>query len=361
MTAAAAAFLRLGVIEGDGIGPEIVRVAIAAADAACVREGFRVDWMPLPGCAAAITSHGTPMPASTIEALGNLDGWVLGPHDSAAYPPEHRATLNPSGMLRKRFDLFANVRPAAVMPGVPALAPPCDLVIVRENTEGFYADRNMYAGAGEFMPTPEVALTVGVFTRPAIERIANVACALAMRRRRKLTIVHKANVLRATEFFRDICREVASAYPGLAVDGYHVDAMAAYLVRDPGRFDVVVTENMFGDILSDLAGELCGSLGLAASINAGERVAMAQAAHGSAPDIAGRDIANPVAMVLSTAMLIRWLGDSQGKAAWIAAADRIDAAVSGVLGRGICTPDLGGTAGTRSFGDAVNAWVSEQG
>ncbi|MCA9832069.1 MAG: isocitrate/isopropylmalate dehydrogenase family protein [Dehalococcoidia bacterium] len=360
MTDGPAASLRLGVIEGDGIGPEIVRVAVAAADAACLREGLRVDWMPLPGCAAAIASHGTAMPASTIGALANLDGWILGPHDSAAYPPEHRALLNPSGTLRKRFDLFANVRPAMVMPGVPALAQECDLVIVRENTEGFYADRNMYAGAGEFMPTPEVALSVGVFTRPAIERIANVACAMAIRRRRRLTIVHKANVLQATGFFRDICREVAAAYPELAVDDYHVDAMAAYLVRDPARFDVVVTENMFGDILSDLAGELCGSLGLAASINAGEHTAMAQAAHGSAPGIAGRDIANPVAIVLSTAMLIRWLGESHRNAAWTAAADRMDAAVSGVLDAGICTPDLGGTAGTRSFGDAVVARVSEQ-
>lgn len=349
--------LRLGVMTGDGIGPEIVPVAVRVAEAACLREGVRVAWHPLPACGSAIATHGTPMPASTIEALAALDGWILGPHDSASYPPAQRLGLNPSGRLRKEFDLFANVRPARTFPGVPSGVPQCDIVIVRENTEGFYADRNMFAGTGEFMPTRDVALTVAVFTRTAIERAARTACVMAMGRRRHLTIVHKANVLRATGFFRDICRQVAAGYPDVTVDDYHVDAMAAHLVRDPARFDVVVTENMFGDILSDLAGELCGSLGLAPSLNAGQGVAMAQAAHGSAPDIAGRGSANPVAMILSTAMLLHWVGERRGIAGAAAAAVRMEAAVVATLGRGIATPDLGGTATTSAFAAAVNAEV----
>ncbi|MGE0569609.1 MAG: isocitrate/isopropylmalate dehydrogenase family protein [Dehalococcoidia bacterium] len=357
MTASAANALRLGVIAGDGIGPEIVSAAVSVAEAACSREGWQVAWVPLPGCATAIATQGSAMPSSTIEALAELDGWILGPHDSASYAPEHRAALNPSGTLRKHFDLFANIRPARTFAGVTGHAAECDLVIVRENTEGFYADRNMHTGLGEFMPTADVALTVGVFTRAAIERIAHEACRQAMQRRRRVTIVHKANVLAATAFFRDICRQVAAGYASLSVDDFHIDAMAAHLVRDAGRFDVIVTENMFGDILSDLAGELCGSLGLAASINAGHHVAMAQAAHGSAPDIAGSGIANPVAMILSTAMLLRWLGERHGLPGPPAAADRMETAVSQALREGVATPDLGGSVGTEAFAQAVAGYI----
>ena len=358
MTPSAANELRLGVIDGDGIGPEIVSAAVSVAKAACSRESLSVDWIPLPGCATAIATHGSAMPASTIEALAGLDGWILGPHDNASYAPEHREVLNPSGTLRKHFDLFANIRPARTFAGVTGHTAACDLVIVRENTEGFYADRNMHAGVGEFMPTADVALTVGVFTRAAIERIAHEACRQAMHRRRRITVVHKANVLAATAFFRDICQEVAAGYAGLLVDDFHIDAMAAHLVRDPGRFDVIVTENMFGDILSDLAGELCGSLGLAASINAGHDLAMAQAAHGSAPDIAGRGTANPVAMILSTAMLLRWLGGRHDLAVAVSAAVRMETAVSAALGGGAATPDLGGSSGTQAFAQAVAGYIN---
>jgi len=283
--------LRLGVLEGDGIGPEIVPAALAAADAALRRANTAVEWVPLPVGLRAIAAHGAALPPSTVAALETLDGWVMGPHDNVSYPPAHRATLNPSGALRKHFDLYANIRPARTFRNVPATVRSADLVIVRENTEGFYADRNTFAGTGEFMPTADVAITLGVFTRPRIERIAHEAFRLARRRRHHVTIVHKANVLAATAFFRDICREVARGYADVALDDVHVDAMASSLVRRPAGFDVIVTENMFGDILSDLAGELTGSLGLAASLNASDRTAMAQAAHGSAPDIAGRGIA----------------------------------------------------------------------
>jgi 3-isopropylmalate dehydrogenase len=345
---------RLGVLEGDGIGPEIVPAATGVVDAALAGTASTVEWVPLPIGWTAIAEHGTPTPPSTVEALAELDGWLLGPHDSAAYPEPHRSRLNPSGALRKHFDLFANLRPARGVPGSGAVAPDADLVIVRENTEGFYADRNTWAGTGEYMPSPEVAIAMGVFTRPRIERIAHVAFDLARRRRRRLTVVHKANVLRLSSgLFRDVCRQVAADYPDVELDDQHVDAMTVHLVRRAADFDVIVAENMFGDILSDLAGELAGSLGLAASLNASDRRAMAQAAHGSAPDIAGRDVANPVSMILSAALLLRWLGDRHADPDAAAAAERIERAVTDTLAAGVRTRDLGGTEGTAGFAAAV--------
>jgi 3-isopropylmalate dehydrogenase len=345
---------RLGVLEGDGIGPEIVPAATSVVDAALARAASVVEWVPLPIGWTAIREHGGHTPQRTIEALDDLDGWLLGPHDSAAYPEPHRSQLNPSGTLRKHFDLFANIRPAKGVPGSTAVAPDADLVIVRENTEGFYADRNTHAGSGEFMPSPEVAIAMGVFTRPRIERIARVAFDLARRRRRRVTIVHKANVLRLSSgLFRDVCREVAAGYPDVEVDDQHIDAMAVHLVRRAADFDVIVTENMFGDILSDLAAELAGSLGLAASLNASDRTAMAQAAHGSAPDIAGQDVANPVSMMLSAALLLRWLGDRHADPEVASAAELIERAVADTIAAGVRTADLGGTERTSGFAAAV--------
>ena len=346
----------LGLLAGDGIGPEIVPVAAAVAGAAMAAVGRPLAWVPLPMGRAAIETHGSPLPESTLEQLAETDGWLMGPHDSASYPAPHGAALNPSGTVRKRFALYANVRPARTYPGLPAVARDADLVIVRENSQGLYGDRNMHAGSGECMPTPDVALVTGVVSRDATARIAHAACELAMRRRRHLTIVHKANVLRLTTgLFRDVCREVAAGYPGLAVDDQHVDAMTVHLVRHASSFDVVVTENMMGDILSGLAAELCGSLGIAPSLNAGAATAMAQAAHGSAPDIAGRGIANPAAMILSAAMLLDWLGRREGDAATVLAGRRVEAAVAAAIGDGVRTPDLGGTASTAGFGEAVIA------
>jgi 3-isopropylmalate dehydrogenase len=287
-------------------------------------------------------------------ALAGCHGWLLGPHDSASYPAAERERRNPSGELRHHFDLYANVRPARGWPGVPAVAPQADLVIVRENTEGFYPDRNMHIGSGEWMPSPDMALSVGVFTRRAARRIAGVACQLAMQRRKRLTIVHKANVIRlGTGLFLEECRAVAAGYSDLAVDDYHIDAMAAHLVRRAADFDVIVTTNMFGDILSDLTGELTGSLGLAPSINAGDDRAMAQAAHGSAPDIAGQDRANPVGMILSAAMLCRWLGEKYDDLALRSVGELINGAVERTLSTGTRTLDLGGSAGTVAFGAAI--------
>ncbi|GAA4907838.1 isocitrate/isopropylmalate dehydrogenase family protein [Nonomuraea thailandensis] len=350
---------RLGVLEGDGIGPEIVPASVLVVDAALAAAGAPpAEWVELPLGASAIGTHGDALPASTLAALEGLDGWLLGPHDSAAYPEPHRSKLNPSGGIRKHFDLFANIRPAKSFDGADAVVPGTDLVIVRENTQGFYADRSTYKGTGEFMPTPDVAIAMGIVTRPAVERIAVEAFELASRRRGRVTIVHKANVLKLTTgLFRDVCREVAARYPQVSVDDFHIDAMTVHLVRRADAFDVIVTENMFGDILSDLAGEIAGSLGIAPSINASHERAMAQAAHGSAPDIAGQDVANPIAMILSSAMLLDWLGARHQDPALARAATLIETAVAGTVRGGVRTRDMGGTAGTRAFAEAVAAGV----
>src|SRR5919112_3876176 len=171
---------RLGVLLGDGIGPEIVPASVRVVDAALAAAGAGpVEWLELPLGASAIEEHGSAIPAGTMQALAELDGWLLGPHDSAAYPEPYRSQLNPSGAIRKHFDLYANVRPARGFEGGQAIAPDTDLVVVRENTEGFYADRNTHAGTGEYMPSPDVAVALGIFTRPAVERIARTAFELA--------------------------------------------------------------------------------------------------------------------------------------------------------------------------------------
>lgn len=350
---------RLGLIEGDGIGPEVVRATRAVVDEAIAVTGAApIEWVELPMGLRAIEEFGDPLPEHTLTALEELDAWILGPHDNVAYPLEHRGGVAPGGAIRKRYGLFANIRPARAFEGVRAMSPDTDLVIVRENSEGFYADRNMFAGSGEFRPTPDVAMSVGVVTRQACERIAHAALRLAVTRRKRLTIVHKANVLPMTMgLFRDVCYEVARGYPEVAVDDEHVDAVAAHLVRAAADYDVLVTENLFGDILSDLAGELSGSLGTAASLNCSDTRAMAQAVHGAAPTLAGRNRANPVALQLSAAMLLRWLATRDDDAALRAAADRIDRAVAATFAAGIATADLGGLATTGEFTEHVRARV----
>jgi 3-isopropylmalate dehydrogenase len=346
---------RLGVLHGDGIGPEIVPSSVAIIDAAFDAAGLeQIDWVELPLGAAAIAEHGAHTPDSTLKALDDLDGWLLGPHDSASYPEPFRSQLNPSGTIRKHFGLYANIRPAKAFPGGNAIVEGTDLVIVRENTEGFYADRNTYAGTGEMMPTADVAIMHGIITRAATERIAHSSFKLARRRSGKVTIVHKANVLKMTTgLFRDVCREVAQQYPEVELDDFHIDAMTVHLVRRADKFDVIVTENMFGDILSDLAGEVAGSLGIAPSVNSSDTHAMAQASHGSAPDIAGQNIANPIAMILSSAMLLDWLGDKHDDDRVRAAGANIEAAVATAVANGVATKDLGGSATTTDFTAAV--------
>ncbi|MFP7226545.1 isocitrate/isopropylmalate dehydrogenase family protein [Priestia filamentosa] len=351
---------RLGVLAGDGIGPEIVSATVEVFKTAADKVGVNIDWIDLPMGWEGIKQYNDPLPEFTTNALKDTHGWILGPHDSAAYPLEHKVKLNPSGALRHTLDLFANIRPAKTMPGIKSVVGEADLVIFRENTEGFYADRNMFAGHGEWQITEDVVVTSGVFTRKAVERIAHAAFKMAMKRRKKVTIVHKANVLRlSTGLFLNVCREIAKQYPEVTVDDYHIDAMAAHLVRRAKDFDVIVTENMYGDILSDLAGELVGSLGLAPSINANATVAMAQAAHGSAPDIAGLNIGNPTGMMLSTVMLMEWLAERHNDNNLEEIGKLVEQSLYQSLKDGIKTKDLGGNASTSEFAKAISERINQ--
>jgi 3-isopropylmalate dehydrogenase len=226
---------------------------------------------------------------------------------------------------------------------------------MREVTEGFYSDRNMWAGTGEFMPTPDIALSVRKITAGACGRIARRAFELATTRRRKVTAVHKANVMIQGDglFLREV-RAVAKEFPDCQLDELLVDACCAWLVRDPSRFDVICATNFYGDILSDLASELSGGLGLAGAINIGDGLAAAQAQHGSAPDIAGQNVANPTSLILSAAMLLAWWGKQRGLEAFGRAADAIETSVDrALLEPATRTRDLGGTLSTDAFAHAV--------
>lgn len=347
--------MKILVLPGDGIGPEITAATLAVLDAAGRRYGMGLAVEHEEVGFAALAAHGTTCPSSVIEKARAADGIILGPVSHNEYPPVAEGGVNPSGKLRIALNLYANLRPARTIPGVPAVAREMDILIARENTEGFYADRNMLEGTGEFMPVEGVGLAVRKITAAGCRRIALAGFGEAMRRHRRVTAVHKANVMRLTDgIFLDEARRVAGEFPEVAYDEMLVDAAAAWLIRDPGRFDVIVTTNMFGDILSDEAAELSGSLGLGGSLNAGDEHAMAQAQHGSAPDIAGNGIANPVSLVLSTAMLLRWLGDRYGDDGCRTAAAAIDVAVKSMLEEGaVRTPDLGGSSSTMDVANSL--------
>lgn len=356
MTTPADPKINLLVLEGDGIGPEISAATVEVVQAAAESCGVALTFESAEIGFAALKATGSTFPDAVFEKAKAADGVILGPVSHNEYPPVAQGGLNPSGQLRKRLDLFANIRPARSRPGLePRCGKPVDLVVVRENTEGFYSDRSMHMGPGEIMPTPDLAMSFRKVTREASMRIAEAAFILARRRRRKLTVVHKANVLRISDgLFLECTRKVAADYPDIAYDEKIVDAMAALLVRDAGVFDVIVTTNMFGDILSDEASEISGSLGLAASLNAGADHAVAQAQHGSAPDIAGKDLANPASLIGSVSMLLAWLGERRGDSRLADAAEMIERALDDVVrqpeGR---TRDLGGALGTRAFTDLL--------
>jgi len=354
--------MKLLVLPGDGIGPEITQATLTVLDRASERFGLGLEWQSMDIGLSTLKSQGTTLPDAVMDAARKAPGIILGPVDHLQYPPREAGGINPSGELRVKLDLFANIRPARSRPGKGLTGKPVDLVIFRECTEGFYADRNMFSGNGEFMPTPDMALSVRKVTARQCERIARVAFEWARRRRRKVTAVHKANVLRLSDglFLREV-RRVAKDYPDVTLDEKIVDAMAALLLRDPMQFDCIVTGNMFGDILSDEASELSGSLGLAGSVMAGDDACCAQAQHGSAPDIQGQDKANPTSLLLSAAMLFDWLGGRHRRPEFGRAAKAIESAIDAALqSPDTRTPDLGGRLGTQAFGRHIAASLGDR-
>jgi len=350
--------MQILILPGDGIGPEITAATLEVVRAASERFGLALALTEDVVGHESLRRYGTTVRPEVLDAARAADGLILGPTATLDFKDPAHGEINPSMFFRKNLDLFANVRPARTYPGVTARVGAFDLVVVRENTEGFYADRNMEEGSGEILVTRDVAISLRRITRHCCNRIARAAFELAARRRRHVSVVHKANVLKMGDgMFVDECRSVARDFPAITVDDFIVDAMMAHVVRAPQRFDVIVTTNMFGDILSDLTAELSGSLGLGGSLNAGARYAMAQAAHGSAPDIAGRDIANPLSLVLSAALLLAWHGERRRAKDFVAAAAAIEAATAAVVAAREVTADLGGRLGTASAGKALAARI----
>src|SRR5436305_4785303 len=343
-------------MNGDGISPAIMAVTLDVLRAVAAKWQFECAFDEAEVGLKPLAALGTTFPESAFAAAETADGVILGPVSHNDYPPVEQGGINPSGALRKRLDLFANIRPAKTRAEFPArFGKPADLVIVRENTEGFYADRNLHQGVGDILVTPDVAISMRKITRAGSTRIVEEAFRLAMRRRKHVTAVHKANVLRVSDgLFLECAREVAARYPQVRYEERIIDAMAALLVRDASRFDVIVTTNMFGDILSDEASEIAGSLGLAESLNSGIDHAMAQAQHGSAPDIAGQDKANPSSLIGSAAMLLAWLGERRDDARLLQASAGIERALDAVIAVPQWrTGDMGGPLGTKAFSEKV--------
>jgi 3-isopropylmalate dehydrogenase len=352
---------RIAQLGGDGIGPEVLGEAARVLEAV-QGDGLRFSFEPAEMGAALYRRTGEALPRETVDLCRAVDAILFG----AAGLPDIRQSdgteLTPQISLRMILDLYAGMRPVKLYPGVPSplRVPPdgrIDYVIFRENTEGLFASLGGGSKVGE-----ELAVDTLVITRKGTERVVRRAFETARARGHgapadgvaRVTCVDKANVFRSYAFFRQVFQETACAYPDVRTDFAYVDAMSMYLVQAPWRYDVVVLENMFGDILSDLGAATVGGLGLAPSADVGDRYALFQPCHGSAPDIAGKDLANPIAAILSAALLCRWLGLQQHDPAVTAAADRIDAAVARALTNSRShTQDIGGSASTRQCADAV--------
>ncbi|HTT07822.1 MAG TPA: isocitrate/isopropylmalate family dehydrogenase [Gammaproteobacteria bacterium] len=326
-------------IPGDGIGPEIVEATVEILDA--IEAPF--EWETQVAGMAGVEQHGDPLPAAALDSIRRTKLALKGPLTT----PVGGGYRSSNVALRQTFDLYANVRPArTLLPG--GRYEGIDLVLVRENTEGFYVGFEHYVPiAGD---PHAVAIGAGVNTRAGCRRIAEFAFDYAVRnRRRKLTIVHKANILKAlTGVFLETVREVGKRYEGkIEIEDRIVDACAMQLVLNPGQFDVLLTTNMFGDILSDLMAGLVGGLGMTPGANIGRDAAIFEAVHGSAPDIAGKGVANPVALMLAAAMMLDHIDEHER-------ARQLRAAIDGVLRKdGVRTRDLGGQASTREFTRAV--------
>jgi len=346
---------RIAVLPGDGIGPEVMREATKVLHA-IAGGGLAFTFDEAETGAALYRRTGEDLPKETLALCESADAILFG----AAGLPDVRfpdgTEIAPQITLRFRLDLYAGRRPIKLYPGIPTpLALPAgrtiDYVVFRENTEGLFASRGGGAGVGG-----DVVADSLIVTRKGTARIARRAFETAMRRGRRLTCVDKANVFRSYAFFRQVVQEIGADFPEVAVDTAYIDAMTMYVVQRPWVYDVIVLENMFGDILSDLGAATVGGLGMAPSGDIGDRWALFQPSHGTAPDIAGKGVANPIAMILSAAMMLRWLGERHHDAGAGSAADRIEAAVERVLSRGspMRTADVGGQATTAAVGDAVS-------
>jgi len=350
---------RIAVLPGDGIGPEVTREAVKVLTAVATREGFVLEFAEYPVGGAAIDATGTPLPAATLAACRAADAILLGAVGGPKWSGPRQQPRPEQGLLslRKELDLYANLRPVHLHPALldasplrPEVLAGTDIVVVRELTGGIYF--------GEKRRTADSASDLCTYSVFEIERVARIAGRLARDRRKSIVSVDKANVLETSRLWREVVsRVLAEEFPDLHLEHMLVDAAAMHLLRRPSSFDVIVTENMFGDILTDEASMLAGSLGLlpSASLGDGSR-GLYEPIHGSAPDIAGQGLANPYGTILSAALLLR---HSLGKPA---AALRVEQAVTAAIDDGVRTADLcagGRTFSTREAGDAVSRNVLE--
>jgi isocitrate dehydrogenase (NAD+) len=327
-------------IKGDGIGPSIMDEAVKVIDAS----GVKIHWEEAYAGLSAFEKFGTPLPDETLASFDKTRLAFKGPLTTVVGTGFRSINV----ALRQQYDLYANVRPAKSWPGIKTRYEDVDIVIVRENTEGLYAGLEHYLS-----PKKDIAESLAVVTRVASERIVDYAFKYARdNQRKKVTVCHKANILKYSQgLFLDVARETAARYPDIQFDEKIIDAACMHMVMNPQQFDVVVTTNMFGDILSDLTAGLVGGLGLIPGANIGNNAALFEAVHGSAPDIAGKNLANPIAVIMAGVMMLNHLGETE-------AAEKVKNAVEKVVNEGkFVTRDLNpeSTCGTVEMGDAIVA------
>lgn len=349
------------VLKGDGIGPEIVDATLDVVKKISIKLNLKLNFTFEEIGLSALKKYKTTFPKHIIPIVKKFDGIILGPVDHNNYPSEKEGGLNPSGILRSKLNLYSNIRPAKAFTGLPSISKNIDLIIVRENTEGFYSDRNMFNGLGEMEVEKGIGISIRKVTKKASERIALRGFEIARKLDKNKVVlhaIHKANVLRITDgIFLNACRKISKKFPEVTYKEMLVDAATAHLIKNPTQFNVIVTTNMFGDILSDLASELSGSLGMGGSLNVGDGIPMAQAQHGSAPDIEKKGIANPLSLIFSTGLMFNWIGHKKNSYKLKQASYLITNSVNKhLLEKKYLTFDLGGNASTS---DVINSIIEK--
>lgn len=345
----------VAVLPGDGIGPEVVDAALTVLDAAARTAGVRIDYTTHEAGADLYQRSGVGITKQTMEAIGQADAILLGAMGLPWVRLPDGTEITPQIAIRERYELFASLRPARLLPGVTGVLRDADvnMLVIRETTEGLFAGRHDVRPQDDSQASDRMTIT-----RVGSERLFQLAFAEAEKRRvqtgrAKVTLLDKSNVLTSMAFFRSIFDEVALGHPHIETERLYIDAACMLMVLDPARFDVVVTENQFGDIASELAAGLSGGLGFAPSADVGHRHAVFQPCHGTAPDLAGRGMANPLATILSGAMMLDWLGSRHDDPAAVRAAQSIWKAVERTTVGGTVTPEVGGRATTQQVTAAV--------
>jgi 3-isopropylmalate dehydrogenase len=340
---------KVAIIPGDGIGPELTEATLKVLDAVKEKFNLNFEYVFLEAGDTCLKKRGVALPDETVGAIKNVHVCLKGPTGETA--------ADVIVKLRIMFDLYANIRPVKSYAGVPCLRDDIDLVIVRENTE------DVYKGL-EFTLDDDTAVALRVITRKGCERIARKAFAIAKLRNKKLavTAVHKANVMRKTcGLFAEVCRKIAKEYPEISFNEQYVDAAAMRLIKEPQNYDVIVTTNMFGDILSDEAAQLVGGLGMAPGGNIGDNFAIFEPIHGAAPTRVGKHNANPCSMILASKMMLEWLGEKYGDKRCLEATNAVEIGVSEALREGLTVPDFGGSLTTIEMGEAVAKEIKKLG